>query len=97
MALKHTVSESLAATGSTTDQTFPSRQGSVAISGTWAGTVDIEQQLEDGTWRTMADGSFTANTDGKAFDNGSAMSVRATFTRTSGTAVVVITAENGRA
>ena len=96
MALKHTVTESLSATGSTTDQTFPTRQGSVSISGTWVGTVNLEQQLEDGSWRTMADGSFTANTDGKAFDNGSGLSIRATFTRTSGTADIIITADNGR-
>ena len=94
MALK--VYESLAATGSTDSLVL--KTGFVSVQGTWEGTIEVEvDPTAENSWSTIsdvdgADISYTAPFN-LTIDNGAPVKTRVTFTRTSGTAVVVLTGD----
>lgn len=94
MAIK--VSESLAATGSTGELVL--KGGFVSVQGTWAGTINVEvDPTGAGSWSNITDLTgaalaFTGNFN-LAIDNGAPVKTRVKFTRTSGTAVVVLIGE----
>lgn len=94
MALK--VSESLVATGSSGILVL--KEGFVSVQGTWVGTINIEvDPIGNGTWSNLTDAAgaaiaLTGNFN-VAIDNGAPIKTRVKFTRTSGTAVVVLTGE----
>lgn len=94
MAIK--VSESLAATGST--DLLVLKSGFVSVQGTWAGTINVEvDPTGAGSWSNITDIAgatlaFTGNFN-LAIDNGGPVKTRVKFTRTSGTAVVVLIGE----
>ena len=94
MALK--VSDSLTATGSTDSLVIKS--GFVSVHGTWTGSIAVEVDPSGGdTWSALSDAdgtdlAYTANFN-LAIDNGSPVKTRVTFTRSSGTAVVVLQGE----
>jgi len=90
------VSQSLAASGST--NSILAKEGMVSVQGTWVGTINVEVDPDgSGNWSSITDRSgaveaFTSNIN-IAFDNGAAVKTRVKFTRTSGTAVVVLTGD----
>jgi hypothetical protein len=70
----------------------------VSVQGTWVGTINVEVDPDgSGTWSSITDltgtvAAFTTNIN-IAFDNGAAVKMRLKFTRTSGTAVIVLTGD----
>lgn len=90
------VTDMLAATGNGTAITV--QNGWLSLTGTWVGTVNLQTGPNpDGSWSNMTDGSgnviaLTANTN-CPIDNAMPMSMRANFTRTSGTLVAAITSQ----
>ena len=91
MALK--IADDLDATGSTDPLVIKS--GFVSVQGTWTGTIEVEvDPVGDGSWSPLSDSdgadlSYTANFN-LAIDNGVPVKTRVTFTRSSGTAEVVL-------
>lgn len=90
------VSESLAASGSTASLVM--EKGFVSVQGTWTGTINIEVDPSGaGSWSNITDltGAAVAPTANVnlAIDNGAPVKTRIKFTRTTGTAVVVLTGE----
>lgn len=97
--------ETLSNTGSTEWVNLPDSGGAHAgkdvratwsVSGTWAGTVDLERRLRKvgdyaaGSAEVVARDDNTANGNGNITDPSDLFEYRWTFTRTSGSAVVVI-------
>jgi hypothetical protein len=84
------LSESLASTTRTTDNVKCNGRFTVSVSGTWVGTVTLDRSFDGGsTWLPVY--SFTANEQ----RNGEELSkvpclYSFNFTRTSGTAVVLL-------
>jgi hypothetical protein len=87
------VSQSLSS--STSTSSIVAKSGFISVQGTWTGTINVEVDPDSvGTWSNMTDTAgtvvaITANCN-IAFDNGCAIKTRVKFTRTTGTAVIVL-------